>query len=299
MGLAFPALIVLLILLPGVLLNYAYRRGFFRKTPVTLGPIRNEIGPGIVWALALHATFLPFLSWGFGWLPDPQLVLGLVHEGGNLVPKPASGRAVVVQLFWYLIGTNALALIAGWLAHGFVRWWKLDLRYDWLRFGNEWFYIFSGEARIFQQPQPDRDVSSIHEFLSSDDVDLVFVSVVVEQGDRPVLYWGVLADYFFDPDGMLEKIILQEAQRRNLSGDAKKDVSQRIPTVDDRFYPIRGNFLTIRYQDVLNLNVEYLRIPEETTEEADSEADESTSEGEAKTVTWSRDMSTFFQSVVS
>lgn len=48
MGLAFPALVVLLLLLPGVLLSYAYRRGFFRRTPVTLGPIRNEIGPGIV-----------------------------------------------------------------------------------------------------------------------------------------------------------------------------------------------------------------------------------------------------------
>lgn len=280
MSLAFPALIVLLLLLPGVLLSYAYRRGFFRKTPVTLGPIRNEIGPGIVWALALHATFLPLLDWWVGWLPDFELFFSLVGEKD----EPSPGRTPIVQLFWYLIGTNAISLVSGWGAHGLVRGWKLDLRYDWLRFSNEWFYLFSGEARVFQQPQADRDLRSIRKFLRSDEVDLVFISVVVEQGEGPILYWGVLADYFFDRDGRLEKVVLEEAQRRNLSNDATTDTEQAIPTADDRFYPIRGNFLVIRYQDVLNLNVEYLRLPE-ATDQTDLEEEDATTESESETGT--------------
>lgn len=284
MGLAFPALVVLLLLLPGVLLSYAYRRGFFRRTPVTLGPIRNEIGPGIVWALALHSIFLPLLYWGFGWQPDLQFFFGLADVADKAEAASPPERPAVIQLFWYLVGTDAFALLAGWGVHGVVRKGRLDLRYDWLRFSNEWYYLFSGEARIFQSPQPDRDVRSIREFFDTDDLDLVFVSVVVDQGNGPVLYWGVLADYFFDADGRLEKIILEDAQRRDLSNDDKslradtepageekvvgeeektaKEEPRPMPPDDQRFYPIRGHFLIIRYQDVVNLNIEYLRLTE-------------------------------------
>jgi len=275
MGLAFPALVVLLLLLPGVLLSYAYRRGFFRRTPVTLGPIRNEIGPGIVWALALHAIFLPLLYWGFGWQPDLQFFLGLADVADNAEAASPLERPAVIQLFWYLVGTNAFALLAGWGVHGVIRKGRLDLRYDWLRFSNEWYYLFSGEARIFQSPQADRDVSSIRTFFDTDDLDLVYVSMVVDQGNGPVLYWGVLADYFFDADGSLEKIVLERAQRRDMSdddeslkgGDDSSDSEQesrKRPIEDERFYPIRGHFLIIRYQDVINLNIEYLRLPEES-----------------------------------
>jgi hypothetical protein len=282
MGLAFPALVVLLLLLPGVLLSYAYRRGFFRRTPVTLGPIRNEIGPGIVWALALHAIFLPLLYWGFGWQPDLQFFLGLADVADNAEAASPPERPAVIQLFWYLVGTNAFALLAGWGVHGIIRKGRLDLRYDWLRFSNEWYYLFSGEARIFQSPQADRDVSSIRTFFDTDDLDLVYVSMVVDQGNGQVLYWGVLADYFFDADGSLEKIVLERAQRRDMSdddeslkgGDDSSDneqESRRTPIEDERFYPIRGHFLIIRYQDVVNLNIEYLGLPEESN---DPEGDE-------------------------
>jgi len=288
MGLAFPALVVLLLLLPGVLLSYAYRRGFFRRTPVTLGPIRNEIGPGIVWALALHAIFLPLLYWGFGWQPDLQFFLGLADIAHTVEATSPPERPAVIQLFWYLVGTNAFALLAGWGVHGVVRKGRLDLRYDWLRFSNEWYYLFSGEARIFQSPQPDRDLRSIRQFFGTDDLDLVFVSAVVDQGNGSVLYWGVLADYFFDADGRLEKIVLQDAQRRDLakddeslrtdtgSADEEMVVSEEektaeeeprpMPPDDHRFYPIRGHFLIIRYQDVVNLNIEYLRLTEASNE---------------------------------
>jgi hypothetical protein len=54
MSIAFPALIVLLLLLPGILLRFSYRRGFFDRSPVTLGSVRDEIGPGIVRGLFIH-----------------------------------------------------------------------------------------------------------------------------------------------------------------------------------------------------------------------------------------------------
>jgi len=272
MNIAFPALVVLLLLLPGVLLSYAYRRGFFRKTPVTLGPLRDEIGPGIVWALLLHIISLALLHRGFGWMPDPQIFFGLVDG------EPGSGEArgsggAVAELFTYLASLNGAAFMLGWSAHGIVRWLKLDLRYDWLRFSNEWFYLFSGEARVFETDQSKRDVPSIRMFVRGTSIDVVFDSAVVEQGDGAMLYWGLLSDYFFDAEGKLDKIVLQEAQRRRLATDAD-DGEAQLPVTDERFYPIRGNYLVIRYTDVLNLNIEYVVLDDPNAGDAAAEKDD-------------------------
>jgi hypothetical protein len=112
--------------------------------------------------------------------------------------------------------------------------------------------------------------------------------VIVDQGNGPILYWGVLADYFFNADGTLEKIVLEDAQRRDLSDDdeflegsddfsdnddssGRDQKGHKTPIEDERFYPIRGHFLIIRYEDVVNLNIEYLRLTEASN---DSEGNE-------------------------
>lgn len=276
MNIAFPALVVFLLLLPGVLLSYSYRRGFFQRSPVTLNPIREEISRGVVWALFIHPVALYVLGL-FGKTPDATALLGLV-----LKQAPAS-LAVANEdhlLHWvaYLVGINLVALLVGAGAHTFVRRRYLDLRYDWLRFNNEWHYLFSGEARIFAIDQLERDFESIQAFIESDDLDFVFVSVVIEQGDGPILYWGTLSDFFFDANGVLESIVLEDAQRRRLNSEEDDvDSDAATPVNDDRFYPIRGNYLVIRYADVKTLNLEYLRIElpeEETGDGTESEDDQ-------------------------
>lgn len=54
MNIACPALIVLLLLLPEILLRFSYRRGFFGRSPMTLDPVSDKIGPGIVRDLVIH-----------------------------------------------------------------------------------------------------------------------------------------------------------------------------------------------------------------------------------------------------
>jgi hypothetical protein len=259
MNIAFPALVVLLLLLPGVLLSYSYRRGFFRRSPVTLGPIREEIGRGIVLALFIHPIALLIASWVTGWLPDTVVLTSLFVADAD----PTTASTEVVNGLWYLVIVNVGALMVGSLAHWVVRANRLDLRYDFLRFDNEWHYLFSGEARIFKVDQAERTITSIKNYLSHE-FEFVFVSVVVTVGDQSVLYWGVLSDYFFDASGQLDKVVLKDAQRRLLQPETD-DVSAEAatPIQDERFYPIRGSFLVIRYANVQTLNVGYYIVRDE------------------------------------
>lgn len=259
MNIAFPALVVLLLLLPGVLLSYSYRRGSFRRSPVTLGPIRDEIGRGIVLALFIHPLALLIAPWVPGWEPDTVVLTSLFV--GDTDPNTAS--AEVVNGLWYLFSVNVGALVVGSAAHWGVRAYRLDLRYDFLRFSNEWHYLFSGEARIFKVDQAERTVASITDYLDQE-FEFVFVSVVLTVGGQPVLYWGVLSDYFFDASGRLDKIVLKDAQRRVLQPDTD-DASAKAatPIQDERFYPIRGSFLVIRYENVQTLNVGYYIVVDE------------------------------------
>lgn len=137
---------------------------------------------------------------------------GVVEVGSETVSRQFRAS------LWYLVGTNLSAPVVGGLAHKIVRANRLDLRYDALRFSNEWHYLFSGEARVFQVDQEDRTVATIKEFLDWD-FSFVFVSVIVSIGEESTLYWGVLSDFYFDAAGQLEKIVLEDAQRRPLRAD--------------------------------------------------------------------------------
>jgi hypothetical protein len=272
MNIAFPALFVLLLLLPGVLLSYSYRRGFFQRSPVTLGPIRDEIGRGIVLALIIHPISLVLVDACGGWAPSTTVFLSVFAEMGD-VETTTVARQLEGGL-WYLVGVNLAAAAIGGLIHGGIRWWNLDLRYDRLRFSNEWHYLFSGEARVFKVDEEERTVASIRKALDWD-FEFVFVSVVVTMGEGPpVLYWGVLSDYFFDESGRLEKIVLEGAQRRSLLSEedrpsepgAQEDAPQAasdMPPESERFYAVRGAYLVIRYENVQTLNVEYMVFDEE------------------------------------
>ena len=273
MNLAFPALFVLLLLLPGILLSYSYRRGFFRRSPITLGPIKDEIGRGIVLAVLVHLVALS-LSWLCGgWVPRTDVFLAVFADVGDVTPETAAEEFMAG--LWYLAAINGAALVVGLIGHGIVRYWELDLKRERLRFNNEWHYLFSGEARKFPR---EREA----------DVDFVFVSVVVEQGEDSILYWGLLSYYFFDRTGTLDKIVLTDAQRRfltpesdrepessdngetdssdegesNPSGDREtEDVN--LPLSSDRYYSIRGEYFVIEYEGVQTLNVEYYEVHEE------------------------------------
>lgn len=266
MNIALSSLVVLLLILPGVLLSYAYRRGSFERAPVSLGPLRDEITTGIVWALLIHTIALFSLSTVHG-----GQVVGVVLSLLGAFSNQSTLHSQALEVAGLYVATvNVAALLVGYGLHSFVRRLQLDLRYDFLRFNNDWYYLFSGEAQVFDAPQKDRKFSKIRSFSQNGRPDWVFASALVDQAEGSIIYWGILEDYTFDRSGKLSSILLSYAQRRPLHNDRlPDDEAQQLPTVDDRFYAIRGSYFLIKYEHIKTLNIEYVVI--EPANDADGE----------------------------
>lgn len=264
MNIAFPALIILLLVLPGILMRYTYRKGLFWKSPVILGPITDEVGGGIIAALILHAICLCIVDCCSSLTVDFEALLILLTGWPKLdirqeqdVLNAISNHHTAILI--YLIGANLLGILIGYGLHWFVRARHLDLRYSALRFSNEWHYIFWGERRAFDQRH-----SEIKDLFKKK-VDMTFISAVVDEGGQSLLYWGVLSEYYFNRAGDLELIVLEKAARRQLSADRQieKDLEEdeeEESEEEERFYPIRGDYLTLRYENIKNLNIQYITL---------------------------------------
>lgn len=273
MNFAFPALFILLLVLPGILLRLGYFRGLdldgVWKTPFTIQTLGDEIAWSSVFAGALH------ILWVYGWSQFKRpvnlsnaltlLVAPTGNTGGDLVKtaiqQTAHGAGEVCLYFSSLV---VFAYSLGLGAHWFVRRNGLDLRFKTLRFDNPWFYTLSGE---FISPLPPESWFQWRPRWwpagKKDHADLVQVSAVVRQGSDVYIYIGSLVDYEFDRTGQLDRLVLKETSRRLLSKDKRSlGKASKEGIDDDRFYPIESRYFIIRYADICTLSVIYFLLQE-------------------------------------
>lgn len=267
MDVAFPALLIFLIVLPGIVCRYGYRKGTW-TSPVYLTSISEEIAYGVVIAAALH------LAWGwvlglFGVVINLDAVLFFLTgiDGAGAARAEKALQSVVQSpqgIFGYFLGLNVAAGLLGFGLHELVRYYRLDLRFPALRFRNEWYYLFRQEDPIMDIIAARRWRWGGREFREwlrfyRSIQGYTYVSAVVEQGGVAYIYWGYLHKFFFDKTGGLDRIVLTHTKRRLLDRD-KPNPAQPSPEKDDRFYPISGDYLVLRYAQIQTLNVEYRYI---------------------------------------
>ena len=287
MNLALPALVIILLVTPGVLFSYSYRKGIGWRSPVSLDTFQNELGKGLLWAILINLVgvqfvkclgwyevdFPAFLSLLSGW-PDP--------DNPNVQGRMEAVALNVQAIALYLLVISTASIALGFFSHWIVRKNALDLRYNFLTFNNEWSYLFSGEARAFDTKQSERTMKGM-KALKSSEPDFVFVSAIVDQGGESTLYWGVLSDFHFKA-GQLDRVVMRFAQRRTLAQDSDGAQTDSDPITDRRFYAILGDYLVIPYGNIKNLNVGYRWLPDEDEIEEDRAADAVPVE-EASTIT--------------
>jgi hypothetical protein len=144
-------------------------------------------------------------------------------------------------LFGYLILLLVLASYAGLLVNQMVRKFKWDARTKFFRFGNIWYYYFSGRYLDFPNVQG-----------SSNQIDLVFVDVLVKSGEKDILYVGLCDEYNLSEGGGLESIGLKGVKRRYLE---HTNVDQKIEKTD---YIIPANLFVIPINEsIVNINFRY------------------------------------------
>lgn len=261
MNIAFTTLVIFLLVLPGVLFRYAYRKGFWRS-PVQLGTLPEEISIGILFALMIQMISVAVVRYVIGWKIHFDALLVLLTGWAPVGEAQTANYIAAVtrspfHILLYLLLVNLIFYFAGYGCHKMVRSLKLDLRFDAFRFNNEWYYLFSGEARVFEYATSERSFRSVKEILEEEPVDLVYLTCQVEVAGTPWLYYGILSDYLFDKNGNLDLLILQAAQRKKLSEVSHQQEGKEAPALQN----IRGHYFILRYAEVHNLNIEYIALP--------------------------------------
>lgn len=259
MNIAFQALLFLLLLLPGFIFLSAYNGKLTKDSHIPLNfPSFSARGVlALVAAAGLHLVWVALsnlLGRVGGWEVALDQVAYLLM--GNYANGTASERSIrsmtadapLVAL--YFLSLYAFALFAGQALSRCVRRLKLDLRLPWLRYANDWHYLFSGE--VLQFPET---------LEAAREVDGAFISATVELGGKPYLYVGVLKDYWLNRDGGLDRLLLSAVWRRDLSADKTGEVI--VPFWEDaRYYPIDGDYFVLPCAGLKTLNVQYIVLEE-------------------------------------
>jgi hypothetical protein len=266
MNLAFPALFILLLVLPGIILRYTYARGPWRwESPTSITNFSDEIAYSVAFAVGLHLLWLLLVDL-LGHPADMESAMSLLTGayGQDNVRFDQAVRSVSDH--YGRVGSYFLTLYVaagglGFVLHAGVRRLGLDRRTKFLRFRNEWYYLLSGEIMEFSEsPGP------------APAIDGVYLSAIVDHSDGSFLYRGIVRDFTFGRDGQLEKIVLTLAHRRKLGSDreaTQRSIAGGAAPPDDRYYMIEGDFFVLRYSETSTVNLDYFALldPDETNEE--------------------------------
>jgi hypothetical protein len=252
MNFALPAVLIFLLVLPGILLRYTYARGLFKwNSPDNLRPIADEIAYSILSATIIHMFFGLILYCFLSIRIKIDVVLMLLigsfgKDSKNFDYCIQSVADSPVPIGIYFLIVNGLSAYIGHASHECVRKHKWDLKYKFFRFRNEWFYLLTGEINCFAEHVQEKNGKP----------DMVAISGVIDCHDKSYLYVGRVVDFHFDKEGNLDRMLINEAQRRELCHDKKSNTSLR--ELKKRFYPIDGNYFILKYSEVKNLNIKYM-----------------------------------------
>lgn len=266
MNFATPAVLLVLVFLPGVLARSAYLRGRWESHPFKTASIVEEVAYGAGLSLLFHYTWM-CLCLKLGSSVNLKAFLTLAYgpgTGNDGFEAAKSEVAANWQLaLTYFVSLYAAALISGQVAHRVIRWWKLDLKFQPFRFAHDWFYLFSSERLQFKNRIGDRPNV------------FTLVALLIEQSGSAYIYRGVLDGFFYDEDGQLDRILLQDPYRATLEElekielDTAKELKGKDAATIDKmtqeklsscFKPIDGTYMVLFASDVRNINIKYLQL---------------------------------------
>lgn len=259
MNIAFQALLLFLLILPGLILRSTYNGRISKELvlPENYPPFSREAVRIFLFSVTLNSLWVALVNvvcspWGIS-VDLSSVMYMLFGDYGDVSQEKNAIQSVVheplLPLFYFL-SLYLFSMIVGLWSHRIIRAKGLDKKFNFFRFNNEWHYLLTGEIREF-----------IDVFDEPRKVDAVLVSAVVEIGGKGVLYAGIVADYKLDGKGGLKHLILTHAFRRDIGDDRKSKTGDRPSFEDDeRYYKIEGDFFVLDCANARNLNIEYVFV---------------------------------------
>lgn len=229
--------IILLFLVPGALFRKA-----FNSVKLSDYHVKASGFSEIVLTIAL-SVFIQFLGLAVVhfldfYIPnmhqiDFHAVTNLITSKDENVFIPLEQHALLI--ISYQITLYVLCVIIARFFLGIIINYKLDQKFNFLRFDNEWHYILSGRTI-----NPNKDI-------------LKYANVLVDMDDFYLIYTGFLADYNLDKTGNLKLIELEKVKRKIISKDQDKEP-------ETKEYKFNVDSLFIPYDKILNFSITYYNI---------------------------------------
>jgi hypothetical protein len=201
MNVAFSALLIFILVLPGIILRYTYARGAWRwASPTSTTALADEIAYSVTFAIGLHLlwSFLAALVSQLEVDAHSILVLLTGSYGPDdkfFEPAVASVAKYPVAITAYLLTLYGFATGLGYGTHYLVRKYKLDRKTRLLRFKNEWYCLLSGEVLEFKEFEEAQQASGAPPINVEEDIDGVYLTAIVDLATETYLYRGVVADF--------------------------------------------------------------------------------------------------------
>ena len=275
MNIAFPALFIFALALPGIILRSSYREWFWKISVYPL-PLADVMAKSVFFAALLHVGWCA-LAEIFGYRVNFSNVLVLLTGGFGLASDVLKERlaaitkhpgAIATYFFSIYVGAAAI----GFAGHKLVRSSRLDLKCKLFRFDNFWYYVLTGEYVYFSENR-----ASFAHLLEKPKIfvaPIIIVSCVVTHGSQSFIYYGFPWEHYYDQSGNLERILLkgvtyqelltpqEEARRSRAAERATKAGHGASSHIFSDRLPIVGNFFILKGSDIHNLSVEYLFLTE-------------------------------------
>jgi hypothetical protein len=272
MSLVLGSVILFILISPGLLFRFGYLQGTYAKLSFKVSAA-EEVFWALIPALIFQLSGIILVESLFA----VNVRLDIFY---NLINGAAPGeytllRQNFIPFLTYIVLLLVFSIMAGIVCRKVIQAARLDLHWKFLRFGNEWYYLLSGE--ILNLPEK-ASLRSYFKALRQSKVriQLIQVDALVNTSEGDVLYCGSLNDYYLSKDNGLDRIYLTNVYRRIFNNDLQSDQPNPgylMREMDERYYTMPGARFVIPFDKIINLNVTYY-----TDEFFDAEA--STEEGE-------------------
>ncbi len=268
MNFLFNALIIALLLLPGVILRISYLSLFYSKKT-----FRSSFAEELL--LSLLPTFI-IQSIGFFIIKNhidiSTFYLLLINSDKTV--QYNLNEVAIENFLWYCTAVYSIAALLGFMFRKLVQQYSLDVRIPLLRLYNDWYYHLWGYVS--------RDYKGKRIF---NEIDIVWLDVLVDNKDGSYIYSGWLSEFILSKEEGLDFLCMNGVRRRRLDKDQpeefftkaentfenKKDINisyddykQEDATVeevnnyiDKRYYDMPGQNFIIPYKEVKNINIIY------------------------------------------
>lgn len=222
-------LLIVLVLFPGLVFRRFFYSGKFTKQFVK-GEWSERIVTSIFWGVLTQIITLLSIK-HIPWIEENYLINGTLEDLYYFnIPSYYKDNNTLIFSLIYIISSIFIAAILGSIFFRIIRFLKLDIKINSLRYSNQWHYIFEGE------------ITRPNEKVLMKWVDLT-LSPIQDNGKNKMIK-GILVDYSFNATtGELEYLYLEQVQRYS--------------STNNEFKEILCDIFVIPFSNVVDMNIRY------------------------------------------